>query len=414
MRKRALVSSLGLWFFAAWLSGIAGAGDAEVLPKGVFKVDVESKLYLPTTKRFNPAGALEDIAIDFNTSLNSSVFPGLRQLESTLGLPAGFAKIGDSIVAFRLEFIDLLMSLQYGVTDRFTVGVLVPYYWQKSVVSARLDTSRATVGKNAVLNTLAPLRIPGTQPLTTEDVQALLGKGLDINGDGTVDLPGFGFKRFETWSGAAFGDLETGFRYQYLKTKNWRLALTSGVRFPTGQVDDPDNLVDVEFGTGAYALLFRANNDFTGIANLVLHTTLGYDLYLPDRQTKRVPDNVNQPITTNKEEVKRDLGDIFKVEVSGRYTLLQGLSISGLYEFGAKRKDQVSGKKGFAYASLEEETHWTSHIFIVGLSYTTVPLYLEKRFPLSLVTSITYRDRFAGSNNILNTKFISLQLQAFF
>ena len=88
--------------------------------------------------------------------------------------------------------------------------------------------------------------------------------------------------------------------------------------------------------------------------------------------------------------------------------------MSGLYEFGAKSKDQVSGKKGFAYTSLEEETNWTSHIFIVELSYTTIPLYLTKRFPLPLVTSISYRDRFAGSNNALDTKFISLQIQAFF
>jgi hypothetical protein len=190
--------------------------------------------------------------------------------------------------------------------------------------------------------------------------------------------------------------------------------LTSGVRFPTGRVDDPDNLVDTAFGMGAYALPIRAHSDFTGIAHVVLHTTLSYDLYLPDRQTKRVPDNVNQPITRNREEVKRDLGDIVRVEVSGRYTLLQGLSVSGLYEFGAKWKDQVSGHKGFAYTSLEEETNWTSHIFIVGLSYTTVPLYLTKRFPLPLITSLAYRDRFAGSNNALDTKFISVQIQAFF
>ena len=147
---------------------------------------------------------------------------------------------------------------------------------------------------------------------------------------------------------------------------------------------------------------------------MVLHTTLSYDLYLPDRQTKRVPDNVHQPITVNKEEVERDLGDILRGEVSGRYSPIIGLSISGLYEFGAKWKDQVSGKKGFTYASLEEETNWTSHIYIVGISYTTIPLYLEKRFPIPLVASIAYRHRFAGSNSILDTKFISLQIQAFF
>jgi hypothetical protein len=414
MRQRALVESLCLWFFVSWLSGLAWASDAEVLPKGVFAIDVESKFYFPTTKRFNPDGDLEDVGIDFNTSLDSRVFPGLRQVESAFGLPADSANIGQSIVALQLEFIDLLTALRYGVTDRFTVGVVVPYYWQTNKVSARLDTSHATVGTNAALHTLAPLQIPGTKPLTAEDVQALLGKGLDINGDGIIDIPGFGFKRFATWSDAGVGDLEAGFRYQYLTTTQWRLALTSGIRFPTGKVDDPDNLVDGAFGTGAYALLFRANHDFTGIPNLVLHTTLSYDLYLPDQQTKRVPDEVNQPITRNKEVVKRDLGDIVKIEVSGRYTLLQGLSISGLYEFGAKWKDQVSGKKGFMYASLEEETNWTSHIFIVGVSYTAVPLYAAKQFPIPLVTSLVYRDRFAGSNNALDTKYLSLQIQAFF
>ena len=414
MRQRVLVGRLCLWFFALWLSGVAWAGDAEVVPKGVFKIDVESRVFFPATQRYNPDGDLEDIAIDFNTSLDSSVFPGLGQLESAFGLPTGSANIGASIVAFQLESVDLLMSLQYGVTDRFTVGVIMPYYWQTNKVSARLDTSRATVGKNVALNTLAPLPIPGTQPLTAEDVQALLGKGLDINSDGTIDLPGFGFKRFETWSDNGLGDLGIGFRYQYLKTQHWRLALTSGVRFPTGRVDDPENLVDSAFGTGAYALPVRAHADFTGITNVVLHTTLSYDLYLPDRQTRRVPDNVNQPITRNREEVKRDLGDIVRAEVSGRYTLLQGLSMSGLYEFSAKWKDQISGKKGFAYTSLEEETNWTSHIFIVDVSYSTIPLYLAKRFPLPLITSIAYRDRFAGSNNALDTKFISVQIQAFF
>jgi len=78
------------------------------------------------------------------------------------------------------------------------------------------------------------------------------------------------------------------------------------------------------------------------------------------------------------ESGQRDLGDIVKVEVSGRYALLKALSISGLYEFGAKWKDQVSGKKGFMYASLEEKTNWTSHIFIVGVSYTLF-LYIWRR-----------------------------------
>src|SRR5262245_28221439 len=98
MRQRVLVGELCLGFFVLWMGGLAWAGDALVVPKGVFKIDVESKFYFPATQRFNPDGDLEDVAIDFNTSLDSNVFPGLRQVESAFGLPSGSAKIGDSIV----------------------------------------------------------------------------------------------------------------------------------------------------------------------------------------------------------------------------------------------------------------------------------------------------------------------------
>jgi hypothetical protein len=295
----------------------------------------------------------------------------------------------------------------------------------KNRVSARVDSTTATVGKNRTTGTLfrLPARgvegpvpgIPGrTEFLTTEDIQQILGSGLDINGDGRADVTGFGFKRVETWSDDGIGDLEAGFRYQYLKTKDWRLAFTGGARFPTGRVDDPDNLVDYPFGSGAYALLFRLNNDYVGIKNLVLNGTFRYDLILPDKQLKRVPDNVNRPITANKEEVDRDLGDTFEFEISGAYTLLKGFSVYGLYQYAFALQDEVSGNLGFAYASLENETDWTSHIFQTGVSYTTLPLYIEKKFPVPLMVSVSYRNRFAGANNILKSEFISLEISGFF
>jgi hypothetical protein len=156
------------------------------------------------------------------------------------------------------------------------------------------------------------------------------------------------------------------------------------------------------------------NNDYIGVKNLVLNGTFRYDLVLPDNQTKRVPDDVHQPITINKEEVSRDLGDIFDFEVSGVYTLLKGLSVSGLYQYTFALKDRVTGKRGFAYQSLEAETDFTSQIFRTGVSYTTLPLYLEKHFPFPLTVSVSYRYRFAGTNNTLKSQFIALELSGLF
>jgi len=205
-----------------------------------------------------------------------------------------------------------------------------------------------------------------------------------------------------------------GFRYQYLKTENWRLAFMGGVRFPTGEKDDPDDLTSYPIGSGAYAFLFRSNNDYTGMKNMVLNATMRYDLIMPDNETLRIPDSVDLPITGNKEKVDRDIGDVFEIEVSGMYELSRGFNVTLDYKFGASLKDEVSGSEGFAYESLEDETDYTEHVFIGTLSYTTLPLYLAKKFPVPLTGSISYRNRFAGSNNIFKSQYIGAGLQVYF
>jgi hypothetical protein len=401
-------------FFLMVLTSLSHAGSAEVLPKGVFRTNVTYSYYLPIDKRFDPDGDVEDIATDFNATLNSSVFPALSLVEAGFSLPSGSANLGNSIVSFEYEFHDLIFSLQYGLTDRLTIGVKVPYYWNRNSIDSSLDTSGATVGKSAILASLAPIGFLDTVPLTKQDILDILGEGLDIDGDGTIDIPGFGFEKFGTWDDSGLADIEAGFRYQYYKSENWRLAFTGGLRIPTGEVDDPDNLVDIAFGDGAPALLFQFQNDYTGIENFVLNATLRYDLVLPDEETRRVPGDVNQPITTNRERVDRDLGDIFELEASADYEFSEGLNFSLLYRFGLQIKDEVDGDLGFAYESLEDETDWTAHAFIVGISYSTIPQFQEEKFPIPLNLSIEYENVFAGKNNYLKQQLFSFGFAVYF
>lgn len=413
-RTRYGMSVVILLFLWRSFAGMCNADSAEVLPKGVANIGLEGKFYFKINERFDPDGDTEDVATDYNTVLDSSVFTDLSVIEQFFGMPSGSANLGRTDVSFDYYFTITELSFLYGVTDRLSVGVLIPYWWVENRVKSRLDTSAATIGKNAALNNLVPLAVPGTVPLTKRDVIALLAKGLDINGDGTVDIPGYGYKEFGTFKNNGIGDIELGFRYQYLKTEQWRLAFTGGVRFPTGERDDPDDLTAYPIGSGAYALLFRLNNDYLGIKNVLLNATFRYDLVLPDRETVRIPDDVNLPITANKEKVDRDIGDVIEIDVSGKYTVTPGLDATLNYKYGFALKDDVSGKKGFAYKSLEDETDYTEHVLIGTLSYSTVPLYLAKKFPVPLSGSLSYRNRFAGSNNIFKSQYIGVGLQVFF
>jgi len=398
-------------------SGSAYGDSAEVLPKGVFRAGAQYNGYLPIDTRFDPDGKKESVSHDFNADLNSNVFSPLALVEAGFGMPAGSASIGRSVVDFQYEFTDLILSLQYGLTEKLTVGVKAPYYWSTTrVLEARLDTTNATVGKDPSLSLgspLIPISLGGT-PLTTNDVQNLLGRGLDVNGDGVIDIPGFGYKPIETWSGNGFSDIEVGGRYQYYKSDNWRLAFTGGVRLPTGKVDDPDNLIDVGFGTGAYALLFHMNNDYTGIKDLILNASLKYDLTLPDSQEKRVPDSANSPITANKEKVSRNLGDTMTLDLSGTFEFYPGWRFALGYMYSSKSKDKVSGDMGFNYQSLEDETDVKSHLASAEISYSTIELFTKKKFPVPMDASLGYEYMFAGRNNSLEQKYLTLKLAVYF
>jgi hypothetical protein len=246
--------------------------------------------------------------------------------------------------------------------------------------------------------------------LTTEDVLALLGNGLDI---GSVHIPGYGYKRFKTWSDSGIGDIEVGAKYQYLKNKNWRLAVSGGLRLPTGSLADIDSLQGRAFGSGNWGLLFRLHNDYMGIKNLVLNATLRYDRMLSARQTLRIPPSVHEPITDVEAEVDVKHGDIAEIEASGKYTLSKGLDFSALYKYGFAQRDTVIGSKG-EIPSLEDETDYTEHVYIVGLSYSTIPLYMEKRVRIPFTASVSYRNRFAGTNNVFKSQYISVAVQLYF
>ena len=110
----------------------------------------------------------------------------------------------------------------------------------------------------------------------------------------------------------------------------------------------------------------------------------------------------------------RDLGDQFKFDTSATYTFNDGLSGSIQYQYWKRLEDKIDGNQGFSYESLEDETDKTAHIFLTGLSYSTIPQFLEKKFPVPLDVSLTYENVFAGSNNFLKQQDIIFNLAVFF
>jgi hypothetical protein len=400
-----------------WLLGAVhtvAADDALVLPQGRWRVSAEARFSLPITRRFTPEGGTEDLATDFNRELNSLVFPDLRLVEAAFRLPEGSATFGRSVVTFEQSIQIYTIQAAYGLTDRLSVGVRVPYWTQENQVQAALDSRTATVGFNpAVPGGIAPLGVPGTRPPTTEDIQAFIER--------------LGFRRVETWSDASFGDSFGGFKYQYYRSEHWRLAATGRVRFPTGRWDDPNNLVDFPSGFDAWGLGVELHQDFLwhhpgltrqlGVlttGEVVLSTRFQYEALFPDTKPFRVCP-IHQPICPNFDpQVHRDVGDLVEAEIAGTVGLLPGLTLMPMYTYTHKFPDQFRGDRGFNYGLLQAETDTDFHTLELRLAYSTALLVAQQRFPVPLSLAVRYIDRFAGTNNRLAIRALGVILTGAF
>ncbi len=391
--------------------------SARVLPQGVSLFDATFYRYFPIEKRYGPDGDSEDLAADFNKDLNSQVFPALSGLNHLVG---GNATLGQSVVESSLTSRWSEFNLAYGLTDKLTLVVKVPYGYVKNEIRSDLEASQANVGRNPLFGTPSdPFRSPlipitaGGIRLSDEDIQNLLGNGLDLNRDGVTDIPGYGYKRFETFSENGIGDIELYAKYQFYDQKPWRLALASGLRFPTGKVKDIDNLADLDFGDGQTDILFHFHTDYGVTENLQLNFTTRYDLQLPDRQTLRVPDSADQPITRNIEEVDRNLGDVLGLDLIGLYQFTPEWSGSLRYSFARKFQDDVDGDSGLPYSSLEQESESENQRVAVTFGYSTLQQHRDKMATVPFYANLTYRSRFAGKNTVAS-QYISLNIGVLF
>lgn len=380
-----------------FLPGKILADSAEVLPKGVSRLSVDYSFYETVTEKFGPNGDEESVAVDLNATLDETIFPGL--------IPP-FTNIGDTIVDFDFDFRDLIINYQYGLSDKITIGIKIPYYWNRTnLKEARVDTSGAT---QAVLDGLLGPGFPAGASSTDAAVTAFVL--------GAIESPPLSFEPFESWDDSGISDIEVGLRYQYFNNDIWRLAFTGGVRLPTGETDDPDNLIDTEFGSGATALLFRFNQDYVGIEKLLLNFTLKYDWVLPDEETVRVLNDPDLPLApaVNKEKVDRDLGDTFAIEFFGDWSFTDTWSVNALYTWAVRQKDEVDGNLGLSYESLEDETDADHQSITAGVTYSTVSRYMDEEASVPLEVGLSYESVFAGNNNYLKQQLYTLNFSIYF
>jgi len=336
--------------------------------------------------QFGRESILEDVdGLDLTEILGGNE-QGINALRAVAGGQLGTTSFQASQNSFAMNF-----TAAYGITDRLTVALLVPFQWVRYDLDASLtyktdyvredgtpDDDRNAISDLRVNADPSAIRCPsGDFDFGPEDVARL----------GTRDMPGYRFnigdlqraltsdclgydplfdrveigddglfhgRQSRTVSG--FRDIAFGAKYQFFHGRHVRLAALGYLVAGTGRPADPDKLIDFKLGDGNWnaGLLIGAT---IPVGKLRIGLSVGYDVELPDSERLRLP-NVNfsddledrlargditerelldnhiddgniQPLVTRFDvvEVKRKLGNNFNAYGIVSYQLLEWLSI---------------------------------------------------------------------------------------
>lgn len=400
MMKRSSYAALSL--LLALTMGKAHADTSQV-PTGV-RALVYKHVEASVPLSYDSQGFTSDYSIreilgtNVITGISADVASAYNELHKVDAALAESVDLGKIDVTPEIKVKADAFGLAWGLSDRLMVAVGVP------VMKASVTLSGGYYNSGAIANAAKQLRAitdPNVKDKATAFAQVLEQlpeiKGEYLEG---VIVNNFGYKPVGNWYGSGIGDVQLFAQYKTYEGEKYKNALKFGVELPTGRTDDPDNLLDIPFGSGYYKTYLEAQNDYQIVDEYLALNVMGryqYD-WSADR-TYRLRPSLSFPLTSDKENIHYKPGNVwlFGTELSTK--LWKSVGFSTALSRKIKSRDSIHGaRSNYDYALLEHGTDTRTDTLEATLSYSTVDLFLRKRFPVPLKIGATVSRVIAGRN----------------
>lgn len=394
----------------ALFSGAAfGFESTKILPKGVRNATLKT-VTVSVSKQSDPTGKIEGLGskmeepYTFKKAINSKDAQVEKTMLKAFMLQKGF-KEDDVIVNFTADIrsnINVVAPIfAFGVTDTTTVALAVPYYHAK--VSHSLGVQGASSGQ-ALVNSL-----PRYQAIETGDQLN------NFEGQINKALRKHGFRTLQDWEGKGIGDITLAAKTKAGTAGPATLAFTGGVVAPTGRVDDPDQKLDVAFGTGAWSL-FAAGSVDESLSKLASGLFLNQYIKLshPLMATRSVRfETDEETINVEKGRVDYKLGDSIDAGASIQHEPANGL-LSGLgVNYFTKQSDTYYIPSHASADHFERDTAQRAIHAEAKVGYSTVPAFQRGEIKVPFSTSLEYKKHLVSVNSPVKD-FITLDMALFF
>jgi hypothetical protein len=444
MRRLMRISLLTAAFVLAF-PGIARSEDARVLPQGRSRLSLIYAQSAEITKTFNSRNEAESLTAPYNMDLSQAtlakVEPAIREAVSVLnnmgwrynareknGANHGLTRdpsypaLGDILsrgflnIDAQAKREQYYVAYQYGMTDRLSVGFMIPY------MRTQVDVSHGLSGENTAETAYAALKSSGAgfSPRLLDALDQMRTLNDEKFQQMLVER---GYTRFESSDVSGVGDAVVGARYNYLSTSGglanapgWTNSIQAGFSAPTGKLKHPSQLTRTDFGTGTWDLAVAHLTNYAPSSWITFSQGLHYTYRVPNTRLMRVRHDANDfvPDASGDETLDQRLGDKYSATLGTQLNFTSAFSMNADYEWWWKRADRYAGKRADRdYGWLSDNTESYTENLEVGASVSTIPAFLRHEIfvPMSVTALIHLPLR--GKNSII-TPYATAEVALYF
>ena len=416
--KRFVILTAGLACAAVPLSASASGliapfslESAQVMPKGVRSLRMVG-LTTEISDRFDGGGNIVSLASDLNRGVTVSDIlktqpAGFDREQLEGGLAAmGLTQdqlIGVTLGAANARVTNSAPTLVYGLTEKITVAVAVP------IVYSNLNMSSGWVANS----TMQGLVDQASKEGMYGKIASFQTKLQNVV---ATKLQALGYEPLHSETHTDLGDILLVSKFQVLKKDRFAVSVSPRVSLPTGRQVDPNKVVDLAPGDGQWDLGVTTAADFIYSNRLTLTAAAGYTYQFASTKTKRIPNSWDESLSSDVDTgVTQKFGDTMGSSLALRFLVAQGWTLGTAYSYQYKLPDAYSGTKysGERYGYLAHDSQQRLQAAQASVSYTTLPLFLAKKFPMPLEATLSFSGILAAQNTAL-ANFTNLELVSFF
>lgn len=354
----------------------------------------------------NSSGRQESLSAPLNRSVTLNDFaenqPRLNDLRAALnGIEAG---LGEQLLHANLygdvkvDESHYVTGMLWGLTDKFSIGALVPVIERNVRVKFRADVTNNAAAINSRIGNIPEVSSVGLQELANTQIN-------DQTFIDSIFLKN-GYQSPRDFKKTSIGDAEIESRYRYFNSKRIGLALRGRLQMPTTQYKpDIRNIADKDMDESNWALKLAAIQEFRLIPEkLDISTALWGKWRAPHKRTmafrkddtQSLP-NLNDPYQI--ENVTRQRGAEMNFSSGANLSFFKTLlNFMGTYHFTKKQSDRIYGQRNLQYNSWTDGSATELHAYETGIEISTISAFLRNKFPAPGRISLSYFKPFSGKN----------------